>query len=75
MDKLHVMHEFINSMWKYMKACEQREPKDEAFWDWAQGEAEKLSKEYGSMGFVDDWIVSFLKHLEEEETRKGMQRQ
>ena len=65
MDKLHREHEFIQSMWKFMKTCEQQENRDEVFWNWAHETAEKLSRNYGNFGFVDDWILSYLKSLEE----------
>ena len=66
MDKLHREHDFIQKMWKFMKACEQHEPKDEDFWSWVHENAEKLSRSYGNMSFVNDWILSYMKFLEEE---------
>lgn len=65
MDKLHREHEFIQSMWKFMKTCEQQENRDEAFWNWAHETAEKLSRNYGNFSFVNEWIPSYLKYLDE----------
>ena len=67
MDKLHREHEFIQSMWKFMKAAQQQSDMgSDAFWDRVQEAANQLSRKYGNMSFVNDWIVSFLKFLDED---------
>ena len=59
------LYEFINKLWKFMKSCEQQTNRDEAFWNWAHETAEKLSRNFGNFSFADDWILSYLKSLEE----------
>jgi len=66
MDKLHREHDFVQNMWKFMKACEQQPDKNEEFWTWAHESAEKLSRDYDNLSFTNDWIVSFLKFLDQE---------
>lgn len=66
MDKLHREHEFVTKLWKFMKAAEQHENRDEAFWNWAEKCIEMLDHDYGNMSFVKDWLVSYMKFLEED---------
>lgn len=66
MDKLHREHDFVQNMWKFMKACEQKTQKDESFWEWAEEQGTKLEHDYNNMSFVPEWIASFLKFLDEE---------
>ena len=64
MDKIHREYEFIQNMWKFMKACERRQPHDEKFWEWAEDQGGKLEHDYGNMSFVPIWISSFFKFLD-----------
>lgn len=66
MDKLHREHDFIQNMWKFMKACETNKNHDDEFWSNVHDIADKLSRNYENMSFVNTWICSYLKFLEEE---------
>ena len=72
MNKLHKEHEFVQKMWKYMKACEERKPneKEEQFWMLTVSEGEALAHQYPQLNFASDWIASYLKFLDES-TRGG----
>ena len=72
MDKLHKEHEFVQKMWKYMKACEERKPKEkeEQFWMLTVSEGEALAHQYSNLTFASDWVASYLKFLDES-TRGG----
>lgn len=66
MDKIHREYEFVQNIWKFMKACEKQTDRSEAFWEWAEAEGAKLEKQYSNMSFVAEWVSSFLKFVDEE---------
>lgn len=68
MDKLHKEHEFVQKMWKYMKSCEERKPKekDHEFWMLTVSEGEALAHQYPNLSFAPAWIASYLKFLDED---------
>lgn len=66
MDKLHREHALVMRMWKFMKACESVENKDNDFWQWVQEEAEQIYYEYSNFTFIDAWLISFMKFLNKE---------
>lgn len=65
MDKLHKEHEFVQKVWKFIKSCEEKQPHDDAFWDWAYSQAEQLSHAYEHLTYANDWLLSYLKSLDE----------
>lgn len=64
MDKLTREHEFVLAIWKFIKTCETSE-KTCQFWQWAQDEAEKIAHNYGNLGFADEWLIYYMKTLDE----------
>lgn len=65
MDKLHREHQLITDMWKYMKACENKYQDTEEFWTNAHNNATILSTMYSNFPFINDWLTSYMKFLEE----------
>ena len=65
MDKLHREHQLITDMWKFMKACETKYNDTEEFWINAHNNAEIISTMYSNFPFINDWLSSYLKFLEE----------
>lgn len=64
MDKLHREHEMILDVWKFMKRCEEENKPTTEFWQWAVDSAETLAMKYTTFTFINDWMASYLKYLD-----------
>lgn len=71
MDKLLKEHQLITDMWKFMKACETYYKDTEEFWTNAHSNATVLSTLYSNFPFINDWLTSYLKFLEESKNEQS----
>lgn len=65
MDKLQKEHQLITDVWKFMKSCETYYQDTEKFWTNAHSNAAILSTLYSNFPFINDWLASYMKFLEE----------
>ena len=68
MDRLHQLHESVQEVWKFIKECENRQPHDEKFWNWAQDKASEIAA--SELSFISDWLISYMKFIEREDCIK-----
>ena len=71
MDKLHREHQLITDMWKFMKACEMYYKDTEEFWTNTHSSATVLSILYSNFPFINAWLTSYMKFLEESKNEQS----